>query len=111
METDAVGRYIPGGLQRNVSPQDGESVVLTIDQVIQYIAERELARAVEETRSRRGALLVMDPRTGEVLALAVYPTFDPNHYWDYGRDVRRCVACVDQYEPGSTMKISSPPPP
>lgn len=105
VETDAVGRYIPGGLQRNVSPQDGESVVLTIDQVIQYIAERELARAVEETRSRRGALLVMDPRTGEVLALAVYPAFDPNHYWDYGRDVRRCVACVDQYEPGSTMKI------
>jgi stage V sporulation protein D (sporulation-specific penicillin-binding protein) len=105
VETDAVGRYIPGGVQRNVSPQDGESVVLTIDKVIQYIAERELARAVEETGSRRGVLLVMDPKTGEVLALAVYPFFDPNHYWDYGKEVRRCVACVDQYEPGSTMKI------
>jgi stage V sporulation protein D (sporulation-specific penicillin-binding protein) len=105
VETDAAGRQIPGGVQRNVSPQDGESVVLTIDKVIQYIAERELARAVEETGSRQGVLLVMDPRTGEVLALAVHPSFDPNCYWDYGKEVRRCAACVDQYEPGSTMKI------
>lgn len=104
-ERDARGVTIPGGLERYVPPQDGDSLVLTIDKVIQYIAERELKRAVVETGSKKGAILVMDPMTGEMLAMASYPGFDPNSYGDFPSSARRNFVVSDQYEPGSTFKI------
>src|SRR5690242_1320124 len=61
-----------------VQPHPGQTIVLTIDQLIQYRTEQALAEAVERTHARSGSAIVMDPRTGEILALANAPTFNPN---------------------------------
>jgi cell division protein FtsI (penicillin-binding protein 3) len=84
---------------------EGRTVVLTLDESIQYATERELRRAVAETRSLSGVAVVMDPHTGEVLALASEPSFNPNSFGEYpaSRWVNRAVA--DAYEPGSLFKI------
>ena len=105
MERDATGREIPAGIRRFVPPEDGYNLVLTIDHVIQYTAERELAKAVAETGSEQGVFMAMDPKTGELLALAVYPSYDPNSYQAFPGQNRRNVALSDIYEPGSTFKI------
>ncbi|NSW83744.1 MAG: stage V sporulation protein D [Syntrophothermus sp.] len=105
IEHDAVGREIPEATHRYIPPTDGASVVLTIDETIQYIVERELDR-VWEARKPKGAIaVVMDPRTGEVLAMANRPCFDPNDYKQYPEVNRRNLAIWYAYEPGSTMKI------
>ena len=87
------------------APEPGQSVVLTLDETIQYIAERELASAMEESRALAGTVLVLDPFTGEVLAMANAPTFNPNRYSDVEQSVLRNRAIADAYEPGSTFKI------
>ncbi|MBE3583104.1 MAG: PASTA domain-containing protein [Limnochordaceae bacterium] len=105
-ERDATNRQnIPGGERRYVPPQDGDTVVLTLDRVIQYVAERELAKGVLAASAERGVVVAVDPQTGEILAMANYPSFDPNHYRDFPADSRRNRAVTDQYEPGSTFKI------
>jgi len=88
-----------------VEAQPGQSIVLTIDQNIQYQAERALASAVQATRAKAGTALVLDPRTGEILALANAPTFDPNGAKKIAADVRTNQALQHIYEPGSTFKI------
>jgi stage V sporulation protein D (sporulation-specific penicillin-binding protein) len=105
MERDATGRQIPDGIQRFVPPEDGANLILTLDHVIQYAAERELSRAVKETGSDQGVFIAMDPKTGGILALAIYPSYDPNDYAAYPAQNRRNIAIADQYEPGSTFKI------
>jgi penicillin-binding protein 2 len=87
------------------APQDGRTVVLTIDQTVQYIVERELSAAVERTQAKSGAAVVLDPRTGEILALANAPTFDPNGAGEVSADARRNAALQNIYEPGSTFKV------
>lgn len=104
-ERDATGKQIPDGIRQYIPPKDGYDLVLTLDHVIQYVAEREIKKAVEATNSDQGLFLAMDPRTGEILALAIYPTFDPNNYQLYPAALRRNIAVTDQYEPGSTFKI------
>jgi cell division protein FtsI (penicillin-binding protein 3) len=78
---------------------------LTIDEVLQYITERELGRAVERSRAKAGSAVVLDPRTGEILALANVPTYDPNQYRKVGSAVRRNRAVTDSFEPGSMFKV------
>lgn len=104
-ERDAQGRVIPGGIERRIPPTDGEDLVLTIDQVIQYIGERELEKAVLETQSELGLFVAVQPKTGEILAMAAYPTFDPNQYADFAPALWRNRVVADQFEPGSTFKI------
>ncbi|HHW15130.1 MAG TPA: PASTA domain-containing protein [Firmicutes bacterium] len=104
-ERDAHGNIIPGGLKRYIPPRDGADVYLTIDKVIQYIAERELAKALKETGAKRGVCLVVRPKTGELLAVANLPSFDPNDFAAYPAELRRNRAISDTYEPGSTFKI------
>ncbi|MCR4425748.1 MAG: penicillin-binding transpeptidase domain-containing protein [Firmicutes bacterium] len=104
-ERDATGKEIPEGRHSYVPPSDGMSIVLTIDEVIQYICERELDRAMQDTGSVRGLVLAMDPRNGEVLAMAMRPAFNPNSYNDYPAQFRRNFAVCDIYEPGSTFKV------
>jgi cell division protein FtsI (penicillin-binding protein 3) len=87
------------------APTSGASLELTIDESLQYIAERELAAGVAETRARAGTVVVMDPASGEILALASVPTFNPNAFGQAGDDERRNRAVQDLYEPGSTFKI------
>ena len=82
----------------------GQSVVLTIDKAIQHIAERELALGVRTFEARGGSVVVMDPSTGEILALANYPPFNPNEPSKHETAHRRNRAVVDRFEPGSTVK-------
>lgn len=105
VEKDAVQRRIPGGLEDMVPPVNGYDLILTLDATIQYIVEKELQTAVSASRSSAGLILVMDPKTGALLANAVYPTFDPNNYQAYPAANRRNIAVTDLYEPGSTFKI------
>src|SRR5438270_13970476 len=88
-----------------VQPQPGQTVVLTIDQVIQYRTEQALSAAVERTHAKSGTAIVMDPRTGEILALANAPTFDPNQAAKVSPEERANGALQSIYEPGSTFKI------
>ena len=85
-------------------PESGNSVVLTIDQNIQYIAERELERGMEETHAIAGTAIVENPRTGEILALTNRPTFNPNIRKEITNDALKNRAVSDVYEPGSTFK-------
>jgi cell division protein FtsI (penicillin-binding protein 3) len=86
-------------------PEPGENVVLTIDERIQYVAERELETAMAETHSETGTVLVMNPHTGEVLALANRPTFNPNNSDEIKPDRLKNHAVSDIYEPGSAFKL------
>jgi cell division protein FtsI (penicillin-binding protein 3) len=83
----------------------GASVTLTIDETIQYIAEKELARAIGETHAKAGTVLVEDPNSGELLAVANWPTFDPNNPGRYPDQDRIDRAVASAYEPGSTFKV------
>ena len=86
-------------------PESGNSVVLTIDQNIQYIAERELERGMEETHAIAGTVIVENPHTGEILALTNRPTFNPNIRKEIRNEALKDRAVSDIYEPGSTFKM------
>src|SRR4051812_29661873 len=86
-------------------PTAGSSLELTIDQYLQHVAERELHAAVVENRAVGGSVIAMDPRTGEILAMANEPTFNPNAYRELPELNRRNRAVQDLYEPGSTFKV------
>ena len=85
--------------------EPGNNLVLTIDQNIQYIAERELERGMEETHAIAGTAIVVNPRTGEILALTNRPTFNPNIRKEIKSDALKNRAVSDIYEPGSTFKM------
>lgn len=87
--------------------QAGDDVTLTLDSTLQHIAERELALTCQVYEARGGSVIVTDPRTGEVLALASYPTYNPNEFGLSDADGRRNRAIADRFEPGSTLKIFS----
>lgn len=92
-----------GGLV--VDPRHGESIVLTIDLVRQTILEEELARGVREAGAQWGSAVAMDPHTGAILAMASYPTYDPNRAASFPQASRRLHAVTDRLEPGSTFKM------
>ena len=105
LEQDPGGRPIPQG-QRSVEPATpGTDLVLTVDQDIQYVAERSLAAAVKQYQARAGSMVVMAPATGEVLALANMPGFDPNRFGSSSAEARSNRAVTNVYEPGSTNKV------
>ena len=88
-----------------VPPKDGYDIVLTVDSVIQYIAERELAAVCEAYDARGASIVVMDPHTGRILALANRPTYDLNGYKGARKEVMKNRAVVNLFEPGSVFKI------
>lgn len=91
--------------RREAAPDPGASVVLALDETIQYIAEKELARAIEDTHAKAGTVVVQNPNNGELLALANWPTFDPNDAGAYPDDARMDRGVSAAYEPGSTFKV------
>jgi stage V sporulation protein D (sporulation-specific penicillin-binding protein) len=107
IEHDAANRPIPEATHKFIAPVDGANLILTIDETIQYITERELDKVFKEREAKAAAAIVMDPSTGEILAMANRPTFDPNNYGDYPDKNRRNWCINDAYEPGSTMKITT----
>jgi cell division protein FtsI (penicillin-binding protein 3) len=86
------------------APQEGRDLALSVDSRLQYLAFRELKAAVEANRARAGALVMLDAKTGEVLALANWPAFNPNNRQRTARDHMRNRALIDTFEPGSTLK-------
>ena len=88
-----------------IAPRPGQTVSLTIDQTIQHLTEQALSAAVGRARARSGTAIVLDPRTGEILALANAPAFDPNDARRATAEQRRNEALQNIYEPGSTFKI------
>lgn len=102
VETDAHGRAY-GSFEAEA--RRGETVVLTIDRLVQYKTEEALAAAVERNRAKSGSAVVLDPRTGEILALANAPAFDPNDPRAANERARVNEALQNIYEPGSTFKI------
>ncbi len=101
ISVDARRRWF-GRVERQ--PDAGENVVLTLDEKIQYIAERELEAAMRETRAAAGTIIVQNPHTGEILALANRPTFNPNTFREASPEVLKNRAVSDIYEPGSAFK-------
>jgi cell division protein FtsI (penicillin-binding protein 3) len=99
---DAHQRWFDGG---EAQRDHGVNVVLTIDEKIQYIAERELAAAIEKTRAPAGTVIVQDPNSGAILALANWPKFNPNAATDVPTEMRMNRAISAIYEPGSTFKL------
>jgi cell division protein FtsI (penicillin-binding protein 3) len=101
---DALGREVAAQLVLQ-PPQPGHGVMLTIDRTIQYIAEREIDAAYRRTRAKAAMAVVLEPRSGDVLAMAIRPTFNPNSFLDAtSGDAWRNRAVTDPFEPGSTFK-------
>ncbi|HEY7056261.1 MAG TPA: penicillin-binding protein [Vicinamibacterales bacterium] len=103
IQTDARRHALSSRVERPATA--GASIELTIDQYLQYIAERELRVGVEENHAAGGSAIIMNPYTGEILALANWPTFNPNAFSRSDDDARRNRAIQTLYEPGSTFKI------
>ncbi|MEK6691916.1 MAG: penicillin-binding protein 2, partial [Nitrospirota bacterium] len=104
---DALGRDIFPSNNNYKSPSSGRDLYLTIDEVIQYITEKELVNGVERWRAKSAIAIVMNPRTGEILAMGVRPEFNPNIIGNYKPYDWRNRAITDLYEPGSTFKVIS----
>jgi cell division protein FtsI (penicillin-binding protein 3) len=105
VERDALGRRLelrPVSLEPTQLPKE---IRLTINQSIQYTAEVELEKVVKSTDAKGGAVIAMDPWSGEILAMAVQPSFNPNIFWEYRPEQWRNRAVADAYEPGSTFKV------
>lgn len=98
------GTVIAPGLA-SAEPEPGRNLYLTLDSTIQHIVERELAKAVALHRAKGASMVILDPSSGAVLAMASYPPFDPNRYADYPKELWRNRAIADAYEPGSTFKV------
>jgi len=105
VERDALGRNIHTQNIKQVNATKGYNLQLTIDKTIQYLVEKALDQGVKKTQAKAGIAIVMVPQTGEILALAVRPTFNPNNFWDYSPSQWRNRAVTDVFEPGSTFKI------
>lgn len=105
LELDPTGKPIVGGVHVERSPVAGATVVTTIDRELQFQAQAALEEAVENQGATGGTVIVMDPRTGDILAMASYPWFDPNAFGDAPPRTYRNRAVTDMFEPGSTNKV------
>ncbi|MCX5693064.1 MAG: penicillin-binding transpeptidase domain-containing protein [Candidatus Omnitrophica bacterium] len=102
---DAKQREVPAYEYKEIQPTDGDNLILTIDSMIQSIAERELENGFKKYHAKGACIIVMDPFTGDLLALANRPSYDPNNAKASSADFRRNRAICDFFEPGSSFKI------
>ena len=107
VEYDKLGNAIPQSIQESIPASQGQNVHLTIDSTIQYYVESALATAQEEYDASAMTSIVMDVNTGEIIAMANIPSFDPNTYGDYEPETWTNLAISKLYEPGSTFKSVS----
>jgi len=105
VELSPGGQLIPEGIQVVNAPVPGSTLVTTIDRQIQFQAQQYLQQAVRANHAKGGTIIVMDPKTGDVYAMANYPTFDPNAFATANPDSYRNRALTDMFEPGSVNKI------
>jgi len=102
---DAKGDILPGPWTAQTDSLSGYNVVLTIDAVVQEVVEETLAWGIDKYRAKGGSIIVMEPYTGAILAMANWPTFDSNAPGAVSADARRNRAVTDLFEPGSVFKI------
>ena len=104
IETDGKGNPIFSSILSFQSRQQGKSVYLTLDNTIQFIVEQSLDKAMAKTKAQSATAIIMNPRTGEILAMVSRPGYNPNQFWSYTSQDRRNRAVTIVYEPGSTFK-------
>jgi len=104
-ETDPFGFPILVGKYRPIEPQKGASLYLTLDRSIQFMVERSLKQAVEKYGARDGTVIVADPKTGGILSMATYPTYNPAVWQEFDEKFYKNPAVADTFEPGSIFKI------
>jgi len=104
-ERDPAGNYIPIGFYRLAPPQNGRDLILTIDRTIQYMVEEELEKAIARYGAESGTIIVMEPQSGSILAMASYPSYDPDRFADTPAELFVNPSVSAHYEPGSVFKI------
>jgi len=104
-QRDGLGHARPSVDYPRVEPVHGHNIYLTIDMIIQAFAEKELKKGIEQNKAERGLVVILRPKTGDVLALAQYPNVDPNNFGKYELQDQRLRAVTDLFEPGSIFKI------
>lgn len=105
IEKDAQGLPILIGKFFNKEPSDGKDLILNIDRTVQSIIERRLKEGIEKYGAKAGSAVVMDPFTGEILAMAAFPNYDPGNFTEFPKQFFKNSVVADQYEPGSTFKV------
>ncbi|MBI2442571.1 MAG: penicillin-binding protein 2 [Candidatus Levybacteria bacterium] len=101
---DALGRPILARVQASPGGDDGRNLILHIDRVVQFLVEEELKQSIERYGAQGGTVIVMNPKTGGILAMSSQPSFDPHRYWGYEESVFKNPIVSSTYEPGSTFK-------
>ena len=104
-QKDATGKPILVGTFGGYEPKNGRNLKLHLDRSIQRVSEIELAKAIERYGAKSGEIIIMDPRTGGIIALATEPKYNPVKYQDYDRSLYKNSTIADAYEPGSTFKV------
>lgn len=104
-ETDARGAPILVGDSKEVSAVEGVDLVTNIDKRVQLVVEKRLKEGIETYQASSGSIIVMEPKTGAIMAMASYPSFDPGKYADYGDAYFKNPAVSDSFEPGSVFKV------
>lgn len=104
-EKDALGLSILIGNFFTSKVKNGKDLVLNVNRSVQYIVESELKKGIEKYGAKAGSVVVMDPETGGILALASFPNYDPIKYFDFPKEYFKNPVVADQYEPGSTFKV------
>ncbi|MCL4366874.1 penicillin-binding protein 2 [Patescibacteria group bacterium] len=104
-EQDANGRTILSGTYDEKEPRPGHDLTLNLDRTVQYFVEKRLKLAMEKYGAKSASAVVMDPKTGAILAMASFPNYDPNNYYDFSKDAYKNPIVADSYEPGSTFKV------
>jgi stage V sporulation protein D (sporulation-specific penicillin-binding protein) len=103
--SDGRGLRIPQGIQKYVPSDEGHDLVLTVDEYLQFILDREMDRAMLEFQPLRAMAVAVNPQTGEILAMTSKPDFDPNHYAQYSKETWQISPISNTFEPGSTFKL------
>jgi cell division protein FtsI/penicillin-binding protein 2 len=104
-EKDATGKPILLGSLREVEPKNGRTLVTTVDRTVQLIAEEKLKKGIEKYGAKGGSVVILDPKTGQILAMASEPSYDPTQWQKYKEEDFKNPVVADSFEPGSIFKL------
>lgn len=104
-EIDPIGNPILSAGQQRIPAEDGRDLKLYLDKTIQFIAEKQLKKGIESYGAKGGTVIVMDPKTGGILAMAAFPSYDPGAFLNYPEELYKNPVVSGSYEPGSTFKV------